>query len=144
MEGVSEVASVGGYVKQYQVDVDPNKLYAYNIPLSHVKTAIQRSNKDVGGRLIEMSETEYMVRGLGYIKSIRDIEEIPIGVDKNGTPVLVRDIAYVHTGPELRRGLTELNGEGEVAGGVVIMRYGENALATIDRVKKKMEERVHA
>ena len=140
MEGVSEAASVGGYVKQYQVDLDPNKLYAYNIPLSHVKTAIQRSNRDVGGRLIEMSETEYMVRGLGYIKSIGDIENIPIGVDRNGTPILVRDVADVHTGPELRRGLTELNGEGEVAGGVVIMRYGENALATIDRVKKKLED----
>ena len=140
VEGVSEAASVGGYVKQYQVDVDPNKLYTYNIPLSHVKTAIQRSNNDVGGSLIEMSETEYMVRGLGYIKSIGDIENIPIGVDRNGTPILVRDVADVHTGPELRRGLTELNGEGEVAGGIVIMRYGENALATIDRVKKKLED----
>jgi Cu(I)/Ag(I) efflux system membrane protein CusA/SilA len=140
VEGVAEVASVGGYVKQYQVDVDPNKLYAYNIPLSKVRMAIQRSNRDVGGALIEMSETEYMVRGLGYIKSISDIENIPLGVDKNGTPILIRDVAYVHTGPELRRGLTELNGEGEVAGGVVVMRYGENALATIERVKKKLNE----
>ncbi|MEF9427106.1 MAG: efflux RND transporter permease subunit, partial [Candidatus Mariimomonas ferrooxydans] len=140
VEGISEVASIGGFVKQYQVDVDPNKLLAFNIPLSRVKKAIQRSNKDVGGRLVEMSETEYMVRGLGYIKSIEDIKNIPIGVDNRGTPILIRDIAYVHLGPELRRGLTELNGEGEVAGGVVIMRFGENALATIDRVKQKLED----
>ncbi len=139
VEGVSEVASVGGFIKQYRVEVDPNKLLAYNIPLSKVKKAIQRSNQDVGGRLVEMSETEYMVRGLGYIRSINDIENIPLGVDETGTPILVRDIAYVHIGPELRRGLTELDGEGEVAGGIVIMRFGENALTTINRVKKKIE-----
>ena len=139
VEGVSEVASVGGFVKQYQVDVDPNKLLAYNIPLSRVKKAIKRSNRDVGGRLVEMSETEYMVRGLGYIKTIDDIKNIPLGVDTTGIPILIRDIAHVHLGPELRRGLTELNGEGEVAGGVVIMRFGENALATIERVKEKIE-----
>ncbi len=138
--GVSEIASVGGFVKQYQVDVDPDKLLAFNIPLSKVKHAIKRSNNDVGGRLIEMSEMEYMVRGLGYIKSVEDIKEIPLGVDGKGTPILVRDVADVHLGPELRRGLTELNGEGEVAGGVVIMRFGENALATIDRVKERLEE----
>ncbi len=139
VEGVSEVASVGGFVKQYQVEIDPNKLLAYNIPLSRVKAAIQHSNNDVGGRVVEMSETEYMVRGLGYIKSVRDIENVPLGVDKNGTPILVRDVAYVHLGPELRRGLTELNGQGEVVGGIVIMRYGENALATIQRVKEKLQ-----
>ncbi len=139
VEGVSEVASVGGFVKQYQVDVDPNKLNAYNIPLSKVKMAIKRSNKDVGGRLIEMSEIEYMVRGLGYIKGIEDIENIAIGVDDKGTPILVKDVANVHLGPELRRGITELDGEGEVAGGVVLMRFGGNALATIDRVKAKLE-----
>jgi Cu(I)/Ag(I) efflux system membrane protein CusA/SilA len=139
VEGVSEVASVGGFVKQYQVEVDPNKLLAFNIPLSKVKMAIQRSNRDVGGRLIEMSETEYMVRGLGYIKSIEDLENIPLKVDDTGTPVLIRDVAYVHLGPELRRGLTELDGQGEVVGGVVIMRYGENALATIDRIKEKLK-----
>jgi Cu(I)/Ag(I) efflux system membrane protein CusA/SilA len=142
VEGVSEVASVGGFVKQYQIDIDPNKLLALNIPFSRVKKAIQRSNNDVGGRLIEMSETEYMVRGLGYIKSTEDIKNIPIGVDDRGTPILIRDVANVHLGPELRRGLTELNGEGEVAGGVVIMRFGENALATIDRVKQKLEDLV--
>jgi len=139
VEGVSEVASVGGFVKQYQVEVDPNKLLAFNIPLSKIKQAIKRSNRDVGGRLIEMSETEYMVRGLGYIKSIEDLENIPLRVDDTGTPILIRDVAYVHLGPELRRGLTELNGEGEVVGGIVIMRYAENALATIDRVKEKLK-----
>jgi len=138
IEGVAEVASVGGFVKQYQVDVDPKKLFVYNIPLSMVKTAIQRSNRDVGGRLVEMAETEYMVRGLGYIKSVEDIQRIPLGVDDKGTPILIKDVANVHLGPELRRGVTELNGEGEVAGGVVVMRFGENALATIDRVKEKL------
>jgi len=139
VEGVSEAASVGGFVKQYQVEVDPNKLVAYGIPLSKVKQAIQRSNRDVGGRLVEMSETEYMVRGRGYIKSVDDIKDIPLGVDDRGIPVYVQDVAYVHTGPELRRGITELDGEGEVAGGVVVMRFGENALATINRVKEKLE-----
>ena len=138
--GVAEVASIGGYVKQYQVEVDPNALVAYNIPISGVRQAIMRSNRDVGGRLIEMSETEYMVRGLGYIQSIEDIEEIPLGVDQRGTPIRVRDIADVRTGPELRRGIAELNGEGEVAGGVVVMRYGENALSTIEAVRAKLDE----
>ncbi|MDT8385741.1 MAG: efflux RND transporter permease subunit [Gammaproteobacteria bacterium] len=138
--GVSEVASVGGFVKQYQVEVDPNALLAYNIPLSRVRHAIQRSNNNVGGKLIEMAETEYMVRGLGYIQSIEDLNVIPVGVDDNGTPIRLQDVAHVHLGPELRRGVAELNGEGEVAGGVVIMRYGENALATIQRVKAKLEE----
>ncbi|KFI22824.1 efflux RND transporter permease subunit [Nitrosococcus oceani] len=138
--GVAEVASIGGFVKQYQVEVNPNALLAYGIPLSKVKRAIQRSNQDVGGRLVEMAETEYMVRGLGYIQSIEDINDIPVGVDKQGTPVRIADVAHVHLGPELRRGLAELNGEGEVAGGVVIMRYGENALATIQRVRTKLEE----
>jgi copper/silver efflux system protein len=140
VQGVSEVASVGGFVKQYQVEVDPNALLAYNIPLSKVKRAIQRSNNDVGGRLVEMAETEYMVRGLGYIRTLEDIESIPVGVDINGTPIRLRDVAHVQTGPELRRGLVELNGEGEVAGGVVIMRFGDNALATIRGVRKKLEE----
>ena len=140
VEGVSEVASVGGYVKQYQVEVDPNALLAYNIPLSKVKHAIQRSNNDVGGKLVEMAETEYMVRGLGYIQSIDDLNVIPVGVDENGTPIRLQDVAHVHLGPELRRGVAELNGEGEVAGGVVIMRYGENAMAVIERVREKLEE----
>jgi len=138
--GVSEVASVGGHIKQYQVEVDPNALLAYNIPLSKVKHAIQRSNRDVGGKLVEMAETEYMVRGLGYIKSLEDLKGIPVAVDGNGTPVRLQDVANVHLGPELRRGVAEFNGEGETAGGVVIMRYGENALATIERVRTKLEE----
>jgi len=140
VSGVSEVASVGGYVKQYQVEVDPNALLAYNIPLSKVKHAIQRSNNDVGGKLVEMAETEYMVRGLGYIQSIDDLNVIPVGIDDNGTPIRLQDVAHVHLGPELRRGAVELNGEGEVAGGVVIMRYGENAMAVIERVRAKLEE----
>ncbi len=140
VEGVSEVASIGGYVKQYQIEVDPNALLAYNIPLSKIKHAIQRSNNDVGGKLVEMAETEYMVRGLGYIQSIDDLKVIPVGVDENGTPIRLQDVANIHLGPELRRGVAELNGEGEVAGGVVIMRYGENAMAVIERVRAKLEE----
>lgn len=140
VQGVAEVASVGGYVKQYQIEVDPNALLRYNIPLDKIKKAIKMSNKDVGGRLIEMAETEYMVRGLGYIKSIADINNIPVGVDTEGTPIRIQDIAHVQVGPELRRGVVDLNGEGEVAGGVVIMRFGENALATIQAVRAKLEE----
>ena len=140
VEGIAEVASIGGYVKQYQVEIDPNALVAYDIPISMVKHAIMRSNNDVGGRLIEMAETEYMVRGLGYIQSIEDIEQIAIKVDENGTPIRIKDLAHVHVGPELRRGVAELNGEGEVAGGIVIMRYGENALATINGVKQKLAD----
>jgi len=138
--GVSEVASIGGFVKQYQVEVDPNKLLAYNIPISKVRMALQRSNNDVGGRLVEMGETEFMVRGLGYIKSIDDVDNVPVGVDENGTPILIRNIANVHLGPELRRGLADWNGDGEIVGGIVVMRYGENALKTIHAVKQKLEE----
>ncbi|MDQ6981579.1 MAG: CusA/CzcA family heavy metal efflux RND transporter, partial [Mariprofundus sp.] len=140
VEGVSEVASIGGFVKQYQVELNPDALLAYNIPLSKIKHAIQRSNNDVGGRMIEMGETEYIVRGLGYIKGLRDLETIPIGVDAQGTPIFLKQVANIHLGPELRRGLADLNGEGEVAGGVIIMRFGENALATIERVREKLEE----
>ena len=140
VDGVSEVASVGGYVKQYQVEVDPQALLAYNIPLSSVKRAIQRSNNDVGGKLVEMAETEYMVRAKGYLRGIEDLKTIPLGVDIDGTPVRLEDVAHVHLGPELRRGLVELNGEGEVAGGVVIMRFGENALTTIEGVREKLAE----
>jgi len=139
VEGVSEVASIGGYVKQYQVEVDPNKLLAFNIPLSRVKEVIKRSNNDVGGRVIEMAETEFMVRGLGYIKSIEDIENIPLSVTENGIPILISNVADVHLGPEMRRGVAELDGKGEVAGGIIVMRFGENALATINRVKEKLE-----
>lgn len=140
VNGVSEVASVGGYVKQYQVEVNPNALINYNIALNQVKHAIKNSNKDVGGRLIEMGETEYMVRGLGYIKSIEDINTIAVAANKDGTPIRIKDIADVKLGPELRRGVVDLNGEGEVAGGVVVMRFGENALATIQAVREKLED----
>mgnify|MGYP005843585913 CR=1 FL=1 len=140
VEGVAEVASLGGYVKQYQVEVDPDKLLAYNIPLSKVKKAIKRSNNDVGGRLVEMSETEFMVRGKGYIQTVADVEDVPVGVDGNGTPITIKSIANVQLGPDLRRGVAEWNGEGETVGGVVIMRFGENALQTIDNVKTKLEE----
>ncbi|ATX80960.1 Cu(I)/Ag(I) efflux system membrane protein CusA/SilA [Mariprofundus ferrinatatus] len=140
VEGVAEVASIGGFVKQYQVEVDPDALAAFNIPLSRVKQAIARSNNDVGGRLIEMGETEYMVRGLGYIRSIADLEITPIGVDEHGTAIFLRQVANIHLGPELRRGAADLNGEGEVAGGVVVMRYGENAKATIEKVRLKLDE----
>ncbi|CCQ91600.1 Cation efflux system protein CusA [Nitrospina gracilis 3/211] len=138
--GVSEVASIGGYVKQYQVEVDPNKLKAYDIPLTKVKHAIQRSNNDVGGRLLEMSETEYMVRGLGYIEKLEDIENIPLGVDPQGTPILVRDVGRVNLGPDLRRGLAELNGEGETVGGIIVQRFGENAMDVIHKVKHKLDQ----
>ncbi len=140
VSGVAEVASIGGFVKQYQVEVDPNALVAYDIPLGKVKEAIRRSNNDVGGRLVEMAETEYMVRGLGYIRSLEDLRAIPVGVNGKGTPIRLQDVAAIQLGPELRRGLAELNGEGEVAGGVIVMRYGENALATIERVRAKLEE----
>ncbi len=137
--GVAEIASIGGFVKQYQVELDPNKLLAYNIPLMKVHMAIRRSNNDVGGRLIEMAETEYMIRGLGYIRSLDDIRNIAVDVDANGTPILIKELGYVHLGPEIRRGLAEMDGEGEVVGGIVVMRFGENALKTIENVKKKIE-----
>jgi Cu(I)/Ag(I) efflux system membrane protein CusA/SilA len=138
--GVAEVASVGGFVRQYQVEVDPSALQRYNVPLSRVKQAIQQSNTDVGGRLIEMAETEYMVRGRGYIASLEDINAIPVAVGPGGTPVRIRDVAHVQIGPELRRGLVDLDGEGEVVGGVVIMRYGGNALSTIRAVRQKLKD----
>jgi len=138
--GVAEVAAVGGYVKQYQVEVDPNALLSYDIPLSRVRQAIMRSNRDVGGRLVEFAETEYMVRGRGYLQSIADIESIAVGVDQRGTPIRIQDVGHVQIGPELRRGAAELDGEGEVVGGIVIMRYGENALTTIQGVRDKLEE----
>ncbi|HSO20063.1 MAG TPA: efflux RND transporter permease subunit [Desulfosarcina sp.] len=138
--GVSEVATVGGFVKQYQVVVDPNKLRAYNIPIQKIRTAIRRSNADVGGRLVEMGETEFMVRGLGYIENIDDLYSVPLGVDERGIPILLRSVATVRLGPELRRGIAESNGEGEVVGGVVIMRYGENALEVIKNVRTRLDE----
>ncbi len=138
--GVAEVASIGGFVKQYQVQVDPNKLSAYGIPLKHVVDAIQDSNNDVEGRLLEFWGREYMVRGRGYIQSLEDIETVVVGTDGRGTPILVRDVARVQLGPDIRRGVAELNGQGEVVGGIVVVRFGENALRVIDRVKAKMEE----
>ena len=138
--GVAEVASVGGYVKQYQVNLDPNKLRAYNVPIRRVIDAVRRSNNDVGGRVLEIAATEYFVRGRGYIQSLRDIESIPVGADGQGTPIYIRDLGHVTLGPDIRRGLAELNGKGEVVGGIVVMRYGENALEVIDRVKQRLQE----
>ncbi|MFQ5708686.1 MAG: efflux RND transporter permease subunit [bacterium] len=138
--GVAEVASVGGFVKQYQIDVDPNKLLTYNIPLKRVIQAVRESNNDVGGRVIEMASTEFMLRGRGYIKSLEDIEQIALATDGNGTPIFIRNVANVHLGPDMRRGIAELDGKGEVVGGVVVMRYGENALKVIERVKAKIEQ----
>ena len=140
VKGVSEVAAIGGYVKQYQIEVDPDRLLAYHLTIPQIKKAIQRSNNDVGGRLVEMAETEFMVRGLGYLKSQQDIESVVVGTDSQGTPIQVRDLARVSIGPELRRGLAELDGKGEAVGGVVIMRVGENALDTIAAVKTKLEQ----
>ncbi len=138
--GVSEVASIGGFVKQYQVNIDPNRLLTYNISLKDVVDSIKMGNVDVGGRVVELSEREYMVRGLGYIRKLPDIENIVLKVDQNGTPIRIHDIARVELGPDERRGIAELDGEGEVAGGVVVMRFGENALDVIRNVKKKIEE----
>jgi copper/silver efflux system protein len=139
VKGVAEVASVGGFVKQYQVDLDPNALVAYNIPLSDVVNAIKMSNADVGGKTFEVASTEYYIRGRGYIKKIEDIEDIVLKV-VNGTPVYLRNVGNVHLGGDIRRGVAELDGRGEVVGGIVVMRYGENALNVIDAVKKKIEE----
>lgn len=137
--GVSEVASVGGMVKQYQVNVEPDKLRAYGIPLSLIQTAIKQGNQEMGASVIEMAEAEYMVTSTGYLKSVADLESIPLGVNANGTPLQLRDVADIRLGPQMRRGIAELNGEGEVAGGVVVMRFGENAQKTIERVKAKLE-----
>jgi Cu(I)/Ag(I) efflux system membrane protein CusA/SilA len=137
--GVAEVASVGGFVQQYQVTVDPTKLRAYNIPLAKVGQVIRDSNRDVGGRVIEMAEAEYMVRGRGYLRGRADIEQLVVKSDK-GTPVLIRDIARVELAPDERRGLTELNGEGEVVSGIAMARYGQNALEVIHGIKAKIEE----
>ena len=138
--GVAEVASVGGHVRQYQVEVDPNQLTAYGLSLAHVRHAIKRSNADIGGKLLEQAETEFMVRGRGYVESVADLEQVAIGASESGTPILLRNVATVSLGPELRRGLTDLNGEGDVAAGIVIMRFGENALETIRNVKEKLSE----
>ena len=138
--GVSEVASVGGFVKQYQITIDPNRLFAYNIPLPKVMEAVRRSNRDVEGRVVEWSGREYMVRGRGYIHDKADIEKIAVGTDGSGTPILLRDIAAVQLGPEIRRGAADLDGKGETVGGIVVVRFGENVLDVIDRVKTKIKE----
>jgi len=139
--GVAEVAPIGGFVRQYQVTVDPNKLLLYNIPLMNVVEAIRKNNNDVGGRLLEFSGTEYMVRARGYAKSVKDIEEIGVKIDeKSGIPILVRNIATVSLGPEIRRGVADLDGRGDVVGAIVVMRHGESALRVIDRVKEKLKE----
>jgi Cu(I)/Ag(I) efflux system membrane protein CusA/SilA len=164
VQGVSEIAALGGFIKQYQVVVDPVKLLAYNIPLQRVKTAIKRSNVDVGGRLIEMSETEYMVRGIGYLGTLSDkqivaaraaglsiedarteqaleeLDKIALGANDQGIPIYLGDLAEVRVGPDIRRGVADWNGEGEVVGGIVIMRFGENARATIENVRHKLRE----
>ena len=140
VEGVSEVASIGGFVRQYQVEVDPVRLRAYSVSLQKIKKAIQRSNNDVGGRLVEMAEREFMVRGLGYVKDIRDLEQVVLGTGPGGTPILLRDVANVTLGPEIRRGLADWNGEGETVGGIVVVRYGADTLSTITKIKEKLAE----
>jgi len=138
--GVAEVASVGGFVKQYQIEVDPNTLAAYRLPITTVIQAVRNSNAEVSGRVLEMAGTEYVIRGLGYFRSIEDIELVTVGTDGRGTPILVRDIARVQLGPEQRRGVAELDGKGQTVGGMVIMRAGENALGVIERVKARLAE----
>lgn len=138
--GVSEVAPIGGMVKQYQVTVDPEKIRAFGIPLAHIQTAIQRANQEIGASVVEMAEAEYMVRSSGYIQSETDLANIPLGINQNGTPLQLKDVAEINLGPQMRRGIAELNGEGETVGGVVVMRYGENAQKTIEGVKQKLEQ----
>ncbi|MEO6695434.1 MAG: efflux RND transporter permease subunit, partial [Ignavibacteria bacterium] len=140
VEGIAEVASIGGFVKQYQIDVDPNRLSAYGLSINDVTAAVQRSNRDVGGRNIESSDIEYFVRGKGYIKDVSDLEEISLMTGQEGIPVKIRDIGIVQIGGDIRRGLIDLNGEGEVVGGIIVMRYGENAQTVIDRIKEKLKE----
>jgi len=138
--GVAEVSAVGGFVKQYQIEVDPNTLAAYRLPIKTIIEAVRNSNAEVSGRVLEMAGTEYVIRARGYLRSIEDIELIPVGTDGRGTPILIRDIAHVQIGPDQRRGIAELDGKGQTVGGIVIMRAGENALAVIERIKAKLEE----
>jgi Cu(I)/Ag(I) efflux system membrane protein CusA/SilA len=138
--GVAEVSAVGGFVKQYQIEVDPNTLAAYKLPIKTIVEAVQNSNAEVSGRVLEMAGTEYVIRGRGYLRSIDDIELIPVGTDGRDTPILIRDIAHVQIGPDQRRGIAELDGKGQTVGGIVIMRAGENALAVIERVKARLAE----
>jgi Cu(I)/Ag(I) efflux system membrane protein CusA/SilA len=140
VDGVAEVASVGGFVKQYQVDLDPDRLEAYNVSIQDVASAIRRSNSEVGGSVLEIAEHEHFVRGRGYVRSLGDLESIPVKVAAGGVPVYLRSLGQVHLGPEQRRGIAELNGKGEVVGGIVIMRQKENALHVIEGVKKRLED----
>lgn len=139
VNGVSEVATIGGMTKQYQVVLNPDRLRAYGLPLQKIRMAIKNANQEAGGSVIEMAEAEYMVRATGYIQELDDLRHIPLGVNAQGTPILLKDVADVRLGPQMRRGIAELDGEGEVVGGVVVMRYGENALKTIKALKKKIE-----
>ncbi|SNB45399.1 efflux RND transporter permease subunit [Geobacter sp. DSM 9736] len=138
VQGVAEVASIGGFVREYQIDLDPNRLFSYKITTGQVMEAVQRSNKDVGGRLLEQSDAEYLIRGKGYVKSTKDLEDIVVGADMRGTPIYVRNLGTVQLGGAIRRGLLDMNGEGEAVGGIVVMRYGENAHDVIHRVKEKI------
>ena len=140
VEGVAEVATVGGMVRQYQVVVDPNRLIAYGITLKQISQAIQRNNSETGGSVIEMGEAEYMVRAKGYLSRTSDLQKIPLGVSSTGTPLQLADVAEIRVGPQMRRGIAELDGEGEVVGGIVVMRVGENALSTISGVKERLSE----
>jgi len=138
--GVSEVASLGGFVKQYQITADPNKLLVHKIPITQLVDAVKNTNEESGGGLLDLSGAEYMVRGHGYVKGIKDLENTVVTADQNGTPVLIKNVAHVGVGPELRRGLSDLDGQGDVVGGTVVMRFGENALNVINRVKQKLKE----
>ncbi len=140
--GVAEVAPVGGYVKQYQIEVDPNALLAYNMPIDMVAKAVRASNNDVGGRVVEWTGREYMVRGRGYIQNVSDIEQVSLGAKPDGTPILVKDVARVHLGPDMRRGVAELNGDGDVAGGIVVIRYGVDTYGVIQNIKKAVKEKI--
>ncbi len=140
VSGVSEIATVGGMVKQYQIILDPEKLKTHNIPLTLIQTAIQQSNQEVGASVIEMAEAEYMVRATGYVTSVSDLLQIPLGLNKQQVPLLLKDVATIHVGPQMRRGIAELNGQGETVGGIVVMRFGENAQLTIEAVKNKLEQ----
>src|SRR2546426_11218053 len=140
VEGVAEVASVGGFVKQYQVTVDPTRLRAYNLSIADVSMAVQRSNGEVGGRSIEMAEKEFILRVRGYIQGLDDLRQVAVGVGTNGVPILLGQVANVQLGPDMRRGIAEWNGQGETVGGIVVVRYGANARQVILDVKKRLEQ----
>jgi Cu(I)/Ag(I) efflux system membrane protein CusA/SilA len=140
--GVADVAPVGGYVKQYQIEIDPNKLLAYDTPIDRVIEAVRRSNNDVGGRVVEWTGREYMVRGRGYVEKVADLEQVGVGATKDGTPILVKDVARVHLGPDMRRGVADLNGEGDVAGGIVVVRTGTDTYGVLEALKKVIHDKV--